>query len=197
MAVRYYDEALLAKISSLVKDPNMRVLGTRDTAALFNMYNVQNDDSPITFPLITLSRNDSVDILSTTKRPLTFDGLLYDSDGKKSRSINAIPIGLKYDIDIYCRYADEVDEYARNFIFSLINHPKLSINIPYNNLNLEHISNISLLTPITYNSDVPQRLANDQFSRVTIPIEIDDAYLFSVPMATNWVFEEPDEVQTN
>ena len=58
MSVRYYDEALLNKIRSWVLDPNMRVLGTRDTAALFNMYNVQNDDSPIAEKMkIVLKRN--------------------------------------------------------------------------------------------------------------------------------------------
>ena len=44
MSVRYYDEALLNKIRSWVLDPNMRVLGTRDTKQLFSMVADKTND---------------------------------------------------------------------------------------------------------------------------------------------------------
>lgn len=123
-----------------------------------------------------------MEILSIAKKPLTYDG--YRSKGiagKVNRvdQLNGIPIKLEYQLDIYTRYYEEAEEYVRQFIFNIINYPKLSIEIPYNDAKISHVSNIRLDTTVQDNSDVPERLIVGQFTRKTISIYIDDAYLFS------------------
>ena len=48
---------------------------------------------------------------------MTHLGKVFNADSKVSDHLNAVPITLKYQIDIYTRYQEEADEYVRNFIF--------------------------------------------------------------------------------
>lgn len=117
-------------------------------------------------------------VLQTNKKPMTFDGWRKDNNGVRGSQLNGVPIQLNYQIDIYTRYEEEAEEYLRNFIFNIINYPKLEIEIPYNSSNIRHISNIRLMPDIQNNSDIPERLIPGQFTRYTISINIDDAYLW-------------------
>ena len=104
-------------------------------------------------------------------------------DGKisgKIEQLNAIPIELDYTIDIYTRFYEEAEEYVRNFVFNLINYPKMQIQIPYNSYNEIKNCNITLNPDVQDNSDIPERLAPGQFTRKTISLSILDAYLWDV-----------------
>lgn len=185
MGVRFYDDALYDKISSWVRDKRMRILKPSESMRVFQLAADISDDKPITLPLISISRDSDIEILSAGKKAMTFDGLMVKSDGKKSHQINAIPISVRYQIDIYAKEFELADEYVRNFVFNLINHPKLTVTIPYNDLNYHHDCNIRLSSTVQDNSDIPQRLFPGQFTRFTISLTIDDAYLFSAPIENN------------
>ena len=102
------------------------------------------------------------------------------SNNETTKNLKAIPISIPYQIDIYTRYQDEADEYARNIVYNIINYPKLDIIIPYYDENYTHHSNIRMQSDIEDTSDVPERLVPGQFTRMTIHIYIDDAYLFDI-----------------
>ena len=173
-----YDEALLKKLKKWIKDDKITITGPSETRRLFTyLADIQND-KPIDLPLIALRRLSPLRILSTSKKPLTYDGWRKNNNGEKGDQLNGIPIQLDYQLDIYTRYFDESDEYVRNFVFNIINYPKLEIEIPYNNANIKHTSNIRLSQDIEDNSDIPERLVEGQFTRRTLFINIDDAYLF-------------------
>ena len=189
MSIRYYDEALVQKIQGWIKDPHMRVLSPQDSTRLFQMTGDMTNDRPLELPLIAISRRPDIEIVSTTKRPLTYDGAKIDGNCDESKQLNAIPIRLSYQLDIYSRYFAEADEYARNFLFNFINYPDLKIIIPYNNTNIEHDSTLLLESTISDNSDIPQRFIPGQFTRMTLNLFTDDAYMFSVPISKNWKVE--------
>ena len=155
----------------------------------------QNNDKPLTLPLIAISRDPTVEIISTTRKSLTYDGGHLDADEDTSKLLNAIPIKLSYQLDIYTRYFAEADEYARNFIFNLINYPQIDIEIPYNNSKITHNSTVLIEQRVTDNSDIKERLIQGQFSRLTLGLYIDDAYLFSVPFLKNWKIEYDDNIE--
>ena len=201
MAVRFYDEALKNKIQGWIKDPNIKVLSPSDTTRLFQIKSDEINDKPITLPLISLSRDSSVRIRNANKRVMSFDGVrvrAVDNETKeeinpgRAYKLNAIPVAITYQLDIYTRYYEEADEYARNFLFNLINYPKLTIEIPYNNVCLTHDSNINLDNNIEDNSDVPLKLFPDQFYRWTLTLTIEDAYIFSVPLKENVLIDEEE-----
>lgn len=189
MAIRYYDQALVNKIKDWVKDPNLRVLPPDETTRLFQMKVDQNNDKPITLPMIALSRDNDIEIISTAKKALSYDGGHLEYTEDKSSLLNAIPIKLSYQLDIYTRYFAEADEYVRNFIFNFINYPRLHIEIPYNNAKVIHNSTVLVESPVSDSSSIPERLISGQFTRMTIRLNIDDAYLFSVPFMYNWKIE--------
>jgi len=184
MAISLIDDALYAKIQGWIKDPKMVILKPNETLRLFQTVSDQTNDKPLTLPLIALSRDSDIEISQVNKRPLSFSGSILEANEKNVQILNGIPIVVNYQLDIYTKSFKEGDEYLRNFIFNFINSPRLLITIPYNNVNYQHSANIRLNTTVTDTSDIPQRLFSGQFTRWTIRFNIDDCYLFSVPVNT-------------
>lgn len=195
MAIRLYDEALYSKIQKWVKDPNMRILKPDEVTRTLQMRADLNNDKPLKLPIIALSRETEIQLLSANKKPLTFDGMMKEATKDKTLQINAIPMQVGYQLDIYTRHYEEGDEYLRNFIFNLVNYPKLTITLPYNDSNIEHNAHITLIKTIEDNSDIAQRLFPDQFTRWTIKLLIEDAYLFSIPYVKNITMDEEVEIE--
>ena len=185
MAVRFYDDALLAKLRKWTPEHQVQLTGVNETRRLFEIVADKSNDSPIKLPLIALSRNGGYTIQSKYKQPKSYNGSLIQATMDNGARLNAIPIGISYQLDIYSRYLAEADEYARNIVFNIINYPKLNIEIPYENVGITHDANIRLTTDVEDNSDIPERLIPGQFTRFTIGIDIDDAYLFDVRVKDN------------
>ena len=179
MSVALYDRVVKETIQRWILDPNLTVLGPDETKRLFQYKADKSGDKPLTLPLIAIGRDRDIDIQLTAKRPMTHLGKVFNADSKVSDHLNAVPITLRYQIDIYTRYQEEADEYVRNFIFQIINYPKMEIKIPYNGSNLDYISYMSLANQVVDNSDVAERLIPGQFTRMTLRIQLNDAYLFS------------------
>lgn len=188
MAIRYYDEAVAKKINSwLPKDKNrsIQILKPDETKKLFTIEADERDDKPLQLPLIALSRDTSIELKQRTMCPVSFDGLMLESDGKHTLQLNGIPIYLTYQMDIYTRHYDEGDELLREFVFKLVNNPQIVIELPYNGQNFKHVATILMQNTIQDNSDIGERLFSGQFTRWTIKFDIVGAYLFSIPYVDN------------
>lgn len=179
MSVTLYDRMVKDKIAGWIIDPNMVVLGPDETAELFKHQADIKNDHPIQLPLIAISRGRDIELDITAKRPLTHMGMTFNADDDCADHLNAVPIRISYQLDIYTRFQAEAQEYARNFIFNIINHPSMELSIPYNGSNLSYISYMSLLSPLSDNSDIAQRLIPGQFTRLTLHFNLNDAQLFS------------------
>lgn len=179
MSFTLYDRAVTEKIKKWILDSNMVVLSPDETRRLFTWKAATDGDKPLTLPLISINRNRDVSIKTTSKQMLSHRGKIFNSEKGVSDHLNAIPMTLSYVINIYTRYLEEADEYVRNFVFQLINYPKIEIQIPYNNSQLTYTSYLTLQPEISDNSDIPERLITGQFSRMTLAITLNDAYLFS------------------
>lgn len=189
MSVYLYDEAFVEKLKNWTSSTQIQVFSPDDTKRLFEVMADTNNDKPIQLPILCLRRKSGLNVLNTGKRPLTFDGIVVEQDEEKAFHLNAIPIDVSYQLDIYTRYFKEADEFIRNLTFNIINYPKLTIKIPYNNKNLndvvEHNGFIRMAGEIEDNSNIPERLINGQFTRLTFNINIDDAYLWNVKVKDN------------
>lgn len=180
MSVALYDDALQKKLERWTKDTSVTILTPSETKELFSITADLQNDKPLKLPLIALRRASGFSLLSTAKRPLSFDGATLDATHEKASQLNGIPISIPYQIDVYTRYQHEADEYIRNLVFNIINFPKIEVCIPYNNENYIHDSNIRLNTEVADNSDIPERLISGQFTRMSLSIYVDDAYLWDV-----------------
>jgi hypothetical protein len=188
MSIRFYDEAVADKINAwLPKSGNkkIQVLKPEETRKLFTIEADQNNDRPISLPLIALSRDTTIDVLHRTKQPMSFDGIMLDSDSNKTLQLDAIPIGINYQLDIYTRRYDEGDDLLREFLFKLINYPQLVVEFPYNKQHFKHVCSILISGEVEDTSDISERLFSGQFTRWTIRFEISGAYLFSLPIVDN------------
>ena len=210
MAIRYYDDIIVQKIQRwLPEHSNLRVLKPDETKKFFETVADDNKDKAFKLPLISLSRKDDIELLSTVKSPKSYDGLRLipagitaDISHLKGEALiraenqvptgtylfNVLPIRPEYQLDIYTKTAEEGDEYVRSLLFKLINNPAIIIEIPYHNLSIEHIANIRVLSNVANTSAISERLFSGQFTRWTIQFELHDAFLFNIPYKQNWRF---------
>lgn len=201
MACRYYDDLIVEKLKRWLPEAStLRVLKPDETKRLFELAAEDSNDSPLKLPVLAVSRSTDIELVSNVKSPKSFDGVrLLDKNNNavsnKTALFNVLPIKLSYQLDIYTKTAEEGDEYLRNFLFKLINNPVLKILIPYNSVNLEHIANIRVLNQVSDTSTINERIFSGQFTRWTIQLEIQDAFLFNIPYKKNWVLS-PDPVDT-
>ena len=187
MALRYYDDIVAAKIKYWMPDDNaLRVLKPEETKRLFETYADDKKDKPVKLPLIALSRSPDLELLLNIKNPRSFDGLKLEQTQKNTRQLNVIPVKLLYQMDIYTKTFEEADEYLRQYLFKLINNPKIHIDIPYNNTTYSHVAYIRVLSNVTDTSNISERIFSGQFTRWTIQFEVQDAFFFSVPYRNNW-----------
>lgn len=182
MSIALYDKALLDKLKVWTNGTNVSIVAPDESTRLFEMIADNNNDNAIKLPIISLKRPRGFTILKPQKSSMSFNGITVEKREKSAITINAIPINIDYQIDVYTRYIQEADEYIRNFVYNIINYPKLTVDIPYNGVHLKHDSNIRLTPEIEDNSDIPERLISGQFTRLTMNIYIDDAYLWDLPI---------------
>lgn len=200
MAIRYYDEALANKINSWLpksKNRKIQVLKPDEVKRLFVIEADERNDKPIQLPLIAISRETQIDVMHPTKRAMSFDGMMLKSDGKHTLQLDAVPISLTYQIDIYTRHFDEGDELLRELIFKLINNPQLTVTLPYNNQNLIQVCAMKMQGRVEDTSSISERLFSGQFTRWTMRIDIDGAYLYSIPYVDNVSVDYELEVGRN
>lgn len=197
MSVGLYDNAFLDKLRNWTRDTKLQILGPQDHSRLIQLIADGSNDKPIELPILSLRRLGGFTVLNTSKRPMTFDGATLDANYDNAIQLNAIPINISYQLDVYTRYFNEADQYARNLVFNIINYPKLEINIPYNNQNYIHDANIRMQPEVDDNSDIPERLIPGQFTRISIKIDIDDAYLFDVRARDVYTLEITSEMSDN
>lgn len=186
MSVYLYDEAFVEKLRYWTKASQIQVYSPDDTRRLFEVMADESNDSPIKLPIVCLRRKSGLNVININKQPKTFSGMKLQVDDEDGALLNAIPINITYQLDIYTRYFKEADEFLRNLTFNIINYPKLTIKIPYNGADFEHNGFIRMSNDIEDNSNVPERLINGQFTRLTFNISIDDAYLWDVKVKDNF-----------
>lgn len=104
-------------------------------------------------------------MLHPTKRTMSFDGMMLESDGKHTIQLDAVPISITYQLDIYTRHFDEGDELLRELIFKIINNPQLTITLPYNNQNLIQVCAMKMQGRVEDTSSISERLFSGQFTR--------------------------------
>lgn len=185
MATYLYDEALVNKLKMWTNSTDVHVYGPNETSRLFETIADTKNDAPIKLPIISVTRDKGFTINNPNKQPLSFDGLTLEASYEKSVMLNAVPISLTYQIDVYTRYQKEADEFVRNLVFNFINFPVLTIKVPYNSADIELDSTIQLQGDVQDNSDVPERIVAGQFTRYTLTIAVKDAYLYDVRIRDN------------
>lgn len=187
MSTSLYDKALVEKLSKWTEGTKVTVVSPEETKLLWETLADTNNDSPLKLPMLCLRKSASYRLGNKAqKAPITYDGFTLKANTQRSTFLNAIPIELSYQIDVYARYYEEADEYMRELIFNLYNAPVFHIEIPYEGLNYIHNASIVINPSITSNSVASERLAPNQFAKMSIQFDVKDAYLFDVRTKDNF-----------
>ena len=64
--------------------------------------------------------------------------------------------------------------------------------LPYQGMDVKHQSSVRIEPNVEDNSDIPERLIPHQFTRQTLNVTIDDAYLWDVKIRDNIQIELDD-----
>lgn len=179
MSIALYDTAIIDKIKKWVAKPGLTILNPEESRRFFTQLIDEQNDKPIQLPAIALSRGRDIGIRIPAKRPLTHRGKVFNATDKAADHLDAIPITLNYQIDIYTRYDAEALEYFRALIFQIVNYPTITIELPYRDCNIKQDAFMTLVTPASDNSDIPERLVPGQFTRMTIRFTLEDAYIYA------------------
>lgn len=186
MSSYIYDKALFNKFKRWTEGTDVTLVGPDESRRLFSVIGDKTNDSNIKFPLVSLKRSLGYDLDIYGKRPASFDGFTKNSTIEKSMLINVIPITINYQLDVYTRYYEEADEYMRNFLFNIINYPKLEILVKYHDVNYTHVANILPSQSVIDNSSsTSERLSPGQFTRLSYQFSIPDAYLWDIRIKNN------------
>lgn len=186
MGIKLYDDAVLEKIKKwFPAESKLKILKPNESKRLFELKADENSDKTLTLPLISIARDPSIGLDIPGRRNLSCDGIKLDASEATTLQLNAIPINVTYQFDIYTKRYEEGDDILRGLVFNMLNHPKMIITIPYNDVQIQHICYLAMEPEITDNSDIAEKLFADEFTRWTIRAKVNDAYLFSVPATTN------------
>lgn len=185
MAVSLYDEAFLKKLKYWTDKTNIHIYGTSEIQQLIKTIADETNDTPIALPIISLTRSGGYDILNMNNKPMVYDGKMIAANYDKSISLNAIPISITYQIDVWTKYFKEADEYMRNLIFNIITYSKLNIEFDYNKQHIMHQSSLHLATGVLDTSSEAFRLTPGTFTRLSVGVVVDDAYLWDLRVRDN------------
>ena len=186
MSTYFYDIALLNKLRYWTDKTNLAIYGPDETRRLFEVIGTETNDSKIQLPLLCLRRSGGYEILNINKKPMSHDGKIVANKDGLSTQFNAIPIQINYQLDVYAKFLQEADQYVRNLVFNLINYPTMKIKIPYGEDSyLTHYANVRVASTVEDNSSIPERMVPGLFTRLTLQLNIDDAYLWDVPVKSD------------
>lgn len=191
MSIRLYDEAIVWKIKSwLPTETKVSVLSPDDLSRLYEIEAWENGDKPVTLPMITVSRNTDVTMELPTWTPSSRYGYTMATNEDKWIKFRNITIKLDYQIDIYTKKAIEADALLTELVYKLMLDNQVVVHIKnWENLDLKHVSTITLDSTLRDTSDISERLFPGQFTRWTINASINDAHLFSTPYKNLWSIE--------
>ena len=187
MSTSMYDKALVEKLKKWTNGTKVTVVSPEETRGLFEVIADKRNDKPIELPLICLRKSATYTITGKAgKAPITYDGFTTTASVGRSTFLNAIPIELSYQIDVYTRYYEEADEYMRELIFNLYNTPVFSVDIPYEGLHYIHNASIVVNPNISNNPTNTDKVVFNQFAKMSVQFDVKDAYLFDVRTKDNF-----------
>jgi len=168
-----YDTALVNDLRSIFSDGRIFICPPDRVFATIGRLN--EDD--VKMPMISVLRTGTS--LGNSQHPMRFTGelLSIDPETNVNVKVQAIPITINWQIDVWSKHREENDNIVRELIFYYMTHPTLLVDIPYGT-NLKHNFNIFFDSNIEDNSDISDHVNRGEYFRQTLSVYSDDAYLW-------------------
>lgn len=149
-----------------------------------NVFNIIGDieNDNIQFPIISITRT-GWSIKDFSQEAQNNAGVLMgymdeDEDGRvKQVRLQAIPIQINYQVDIWTQSRIDNDIIARELIWFYWQRPQMLVKIPHG-LDTTHVFNVAFELDITDNSDIAEHNSRGRYYRQTLGMYVDDGYLW-------------------
>lgn len=189
MSVYAYDEAIVQNFRRIFENGKIYIVPPEDMFSL--MGTVKQDN--IKMPMIGL-RRPGWNLLDARPHRMKFEGVIADiSEEKDVTLLQAIPIRINYQIDIWTESRLENDLILRELIFYLSTRPTLQVEIVYKDFVGKHNFNLLIDGEVEDNSDLVAHKDRGRYFRQTISVYTDDAYLWKTSMRGPTIID-PDNI---
>ena len=168
-----YDTAIVEDLRSIFDDDKIFICPPDRVFATIGR--LSEDD--VKLPMISVVRTGTS--LGNSQHSMRFTGglLSIDPQTNENTKLQAIPITINYQLDVWTKHREENDNIVRELLFYYMTHPTLLVDIPYGS-NLKHNFNIFFDSNIEDNSDISDHVNRGEYFRQTLSIYTDDAYLW-------------------
>jgi len=182
MSVYKYDEAIVRDLRHILQDNRIHIVPPENVFRLL----ARIDKDTIELPAVSISRR-GWSLSGSRPHTMKFDGTLLvhvkddDTNTDKYVNLQAIPMSIMYQMDVWTKTREENDNIMRELIFYYSTHPTLNVEIPYgskDNVPYHHKFNIFFMEDIEDNSDIVNHMNRGEYFRQTISFYTDDAYLW-------------------
>lgn len=177
--VYQYDESIVNDLRTITKmsDKTIYIIPPSEYFDLVSMMNSDN----IKLPLISLSR-PGWSLQDKKPQAMIFEGknILDDTENDLVRNLQAIPIEIDYQLDVWTNNRLENDMIMRELIWNYTLNPTLEVKIPYKDSNYRHTFNIFFNSDVEDNSDIQEHKNLGRLFRQTITFYTNDAYLWKI-----------------
>lgn len=149
-----------------------------------NVFNIIGDieNDTIQFPIISLIRTGWQFTGAEPEFLNNSGGLVGYMEGEKGERIKqvrlqAFPIQINYQLDIWTQNRYDNDVIAREFCWFYKQNPQLRVFIPHG-LNITEPFNLFIEPDVVDNSDIAEHNSRGRYYRQTLGLYVDDAYLW-------------------
>lgn len=163
------------------KKKTNNIIQITNSENVFNIIgDIENDN--IQFPIISLIRTGWQFTGAEPEFLNNSGGLVGYLEGEKGERVKqvrlqAFPIQINYQLDIWTQNRYDNDVIAREFCWFYKQNPQLRVFIPHG-LNITEPFNLFIENEIVDNSDIAEHNSRGRYYRQTIGLYVDDAYLW-------------------
>jgi hypothetical protein len=184
MSVYLYDKSVVADLRNRLGDSRISIVPPEDFMSFVSQIDIDNPDRA-KFPAISIER-PSWSLSDSKPQYMKTSGILAEKtivDNNIHNNVyirlQAMPIKISYQLDIWSVTREEDDNILRELIFYYRLHPTLKVTIPYQFTEpIQMNFNIEFGDTVDDNSDIVNHKNYGRLFRQTIPLFINDAYLF-------------------
>lgn len=175
MSVNNYDVAIIEDLRQILQDDRIHIVPPENFFRLL----ARIDNDKVEFPAISVVRR-GWSLSDSHPHMMKFDGTLlsHDNEANEYIRLQAIPISISYQMDVWTKTRLENDNIMRELIFYYSTHPTLNVKVPYGQKTYYHKFNVFFDSDIEDNSDIANHMNTGEYFRQTISFYTDDAYLW-------------------
>ena len=180
MSVYLYDEAIANRLKTVLASGDVNII-TPEKAFTKSF---EGQDNP-QFPAVSIYRDSYTLTFETRNMTMYRRGRIEEDSELNLFATKALPIIIRYQIDVWTKTRQQNDEFVRDLIWFFTLYPEHKMTLKYSGFERTIKFNTFLEEDVVNNSQINEFEDKGQYYRSTFNIRVDEAKLFMVnPIGT-------------